>query len=82
MFRYATIVVLLVIVAVLADRVAREENQRDALASGACAARDAACLGTVQTRSAWGWQLYHGLVGPLPGVDWTTDPSKLTGSPV
>ncbi|MEP7241928.1 MAG: hypothetical protein ABI697_13675 [Devosia sp.] len=78
MVRAALIVVLLVVVAVLADRVAREENQRDALATGACAVGDDACLATIQTRSAWGWQLYYGLTAALPGVDWTSAPATAT----
>jgi hypothetical protein len=78
MIRSAIIVVLLVFVAVLADRVAREENQRDALAQGLCqsAGQPAAdCLANVQTRSAWAWQLYYGLINQLPQVPWTTQPT-------
>jgi hypothetical protein len=76
--RSAIIVVLLVIVAVLADRVAREENQRYALEQGYCQAAgqpDAECLATVQTRSAWAWQLYDGVVGQMPQVPWTSEPT-------
>ena len=78
MIRSAAIVVLLVFVAVLADRVVREENQRDALAQGLCqssAQPNPDCLATVQTRSAWAWQLYYGVVGQLPQVPWTTEPT-------
>jgi len=75
MVRIAIIVVLLVFVAVLADRVAREENQRYAMALGMCRGAtdvpDPTCLDKVQTRSAWAWQLFYGVTGPLPAVDWS-----------
>jgi hypothetical protein len=79
MIRGAIIVVLLVGVAVLCDRVAREENQRYALEQGYCKASgqiDSNCLATVQTRSAWGWQLYYGVLNQLPQVAWTADPTR------
>jgi len=78
MIRSAIIVVLLVLVAVLADRVAREENQRYALAQGYCQSAgqvDTECLATVQTRSSWAWQLYHGVIDQLPQVPWRGEPS-------
>jgi len=81
MIRSAIIVVLLVFVAVLADRVVREENQRDALARGLCLSSsqvDQDCLATVQTRSAWLWHLYYGVVEGLPQVPWTTEPTHRT----
>ena len=82
MIRSAIIVVLLVFVAVLADRVAREENQRDALAQGMCRlpggdnAIDLTCLSNVQTRASWGWQLLYGVTEPLPPVSWTSPPTQ------
>lgn len=81
MVRYALIVVLLVFVAVLADRVVREENQRYALELGMCIhpgpvyLPDYECLNKVQTRTAWAWQLFYGVTGPLPAVDWTSNRS-------
>ena len=81
MIRYAVIVVLLVVVGVLADRVAREENQRYALMLNACPEKrtdpslqllDFQCLDKVQTRTAWAWHLYYGLTEPLPQVPWTS----------
>jgi len=79
MVRYAIIVVLLVFVAVLADRVAREENQRYAMLQGMCRQpgpvepTDAGCLNRVQTRVSWAWQLYHGVTDPIPAVGWTNE---------
>ena len=81
MIRGAIIVVLLVFVAVLCDRVVREENQRNALEQGLCQSTgqlDADCLATVQTRSAWAWQLYYGVINQLPQVPWTTEPTQKT----
>ena len=76
MVRNAIIVVLLVVVAVLADRVVREENQRYALLLGKCAApvegTDTTCLDQVQSRSAWGWHLLYGLTSQIPAVPWTS----------
>ena len=78
MVRYAVIVVLLVFVAVLADRVAREENQRYAMLQGMCRQvgspdlADLGCLNAVQTRSSWAWQVYHGVTDQIPAVDWTS----------
>lgn len=78
MVRYAVIVVLFVFVAVLADRVAREENQRYAMLQGMCRQAgssdlpDIACLNSVQTRASWAWQLYYGVTDPIPAVDWTS----------
>ena len=79
MIRSAIIVVLLVAVAVLSDRVVREENQRYALEQGLCQSAgqlDRDCLATVQTRSAWGWQLYYGIINQLPQVPWTAEPTE------
>jgi hypothetical protein len=76
MVRYAVIVVLLVFVSVLADRVAREENQRYALTLGMCRQPGALdlpsfeCLGKVQTRTGWIWHLWYGIMDPLPQVSW------------
>lgn len=76
--RNALIVVLLVAIAVLADRVVREENQRYALLLGMCIQEgpvvlpDFECLDTVQTRTSWLWHLYYGITDPIPRVDWTS----------
>lgn len=64
MIRNAILVVLLVVVAVLADRVVREENQRYALLLGMCppisagAPTDVECLDKVQTRTTWAWSTW------------------------
>lgn len=73
-----TIIVMTLAIAFMADRLAREENQRWALEAGFCpppTSRNAtadtaarACLETVQTRPTWLWQAYEGLTTPLPAV--------------
>lgn len=82
MIRGAVIVVLLVLVAVLADRVAREENQRVALQSGVCAGADQDCLNNMQTRTSWALQFLHGLIDPLPQVPWTSEVTPAPSSEV
>ena len=79
MIRYAIIVVLLVFVAVLADRVVREENQRQALFLGMCIhpgpvyLPDLECLDKVQTKTSWAWHLFYGVTEPLPQVPWRSN---------
>jgi len=74
----AAIVALLLIIAVLADRVVRIENQRYALSVDLCK-YDAAkppqrgdCLQKVQTRTSWFWHLYYAMTQSAPPVPlWT-----------
>lgn len=72
------IIVLALVIAFMADRLARLENQRWALEAGFCpppTSRDPtadtaarACLESIQTRPTWLWQAYEGLTAPLPVV--------------
>jgi hypothetical protein len=77
--KIATIAVLLLLVAFLADRVARIENQRYALSSNICKfdpAKPAVqwdCLEKIQTRSSWLWQLYYAMTDHVPPVQLTNN---------
>ena len=69
------ILTLAAMVVFLADRLAREENQRYALLLGMCAPKDPAgllidfaCLDRTQTRTSWFWQVYAGITDPLAPV--------------
>ncbi|SDB31445.1 hypothetical protein [Bauldia litoralis] len=80
--KYAVIAALLVTIGFLADRLAREENQRHALLTGACPRPDTTadgkgaeawqCLATIQTRPSWLWQVYVGVTESLPPVALTS----------
>jgi len=70
----AATVVLILISALLADRVVRLENQRYALYNDMCK-RDPAnpsqrwdCLEKVQTRTSWFWHLYYAVTQHVPPV--------------
>jgi hypothetical protein len=63
------------LVVFMADRLAREENQRQALVLGSCQSADPAttaasadCLEHVQTRSNWFLQVWHGATERLPAA--------------
>jgi hypothetical protein len=70
----ATIIVLALLVAFLADRVVRIENQRYALQVGVCKldpgnpAPGWRCLDDVQTRTSWLWHLYYAATERVPPV--------------
>jgi hypothetical protein len=74
-WKNAAIVVLALAVAFLADRLVREENQRDALLVGMCSRPETpllpinlTCLEATQTRTSWFWHLYYALTDHLPAV--------------
>lgn len=76
--RTVIILLLLAVIAFLADRLVREENQRYALWLGMCRSTNAIvladfqCLEDVQTRTSWFWQLYYAVTDPLPAVPITS----------
>lgn len=61
--RNAVVIVLFVLVAFLAHRVAALENQRYALQVGMCERTSITCLDTVQTRTSWLWNFFYGITG-------------------
>jgi hypothetical protein len=69
----AIIAVLILLIALFADRVVRIENQREALAV-MCKLDPAnpvlhwKCLETAQTRTTWFWHLYYALTNHVPPV--------------
>lgn len=70
----AIIVVLILLVALLADRVVRIENQRYALYTNLCKYDPANptvrwdCLEKAQTRTSWFWHLYYAVTEHVPKV--------------
>lgn len=70
----AIIVILILMIAVLADRVVRIENQRYALSNNLCKNDPANprarwdCLENAQTRTSWFWHLYYAMTERVPPV--------------
>jgi hypothetical protein len=70
----AIIVVLILLTALLADRVVRIENQRYALYTNLCKNDPANpairwdCLENAQTRTSWFWHLYYAMTDHVPPV--------------
>jgi hypothetical protein len=70
----AIIAILMLVVAFLADRVVRIENQRYALYSNLCKYDPANpkvrwdCLEKAQSRTSWFWHLYYAVTDHAPPV--------------